>query len=84
MARNKTISLSEEVFERLKQEDNSSALIDSLLYKHFNSTKSVKELEADLKKVEIIEETNAKINALEEEKKKLEDVTKVMLSEVKI
>ena len=40
--RSKTISLSEEMFFKVSQEENASGLIDSLLYKHFKE----KEIEA--------------------------------------
>ena len=54
---NKTISLSEEIFQRLKFESNASGLIDSLLKQHYEVTtpKTLEEKRAYLESIEVID-----------------------------
>lgn len=56
---NKTISLPEELIQRLKQEDNASNLIAQLLLKHYEYTN-----------LETPEEINIKMQKIREEKRK--------------
>lgn len=59
--RNKTISITEEIYEQLKEEDNASNLIVSLLEKHYNNIKP-KEIEPEKDVFSQLEDNNVIIN----------------------
>jgi len=70
---NKTISLSQEIFDKLRGEDNASALIDTLLINHYNLVQSPKEKWEELKKeIELksqqAESLQNKVEAMEKKK----------------
>jgi len=57
--RNKTISISEELFELLKKEDNASELITRVMWDHYNSLKETK-IPENRPILDVLEESNSK------------------------
>ena len=72
----KLVSIDYELVQRLKQEDNASAIINSLLMAHYNSLKSEEEIIADVKaKInEKKEEINKEKRIIEGVKKRIKEV----------
>jgi hypothetical protein len=70
--KNKTISISEDMFARLKEVENASGLIDCLLRSHFDSLKPVAKETLEEERMRILDETNKKIELVEKEIQKIE------------
>lgn len=57
---NKTISLTEDMFNRLKDEENSSGLIEALLREHYNSIDLIADEDKLNKRIEELEQEESK------------------------
>lgn len=63
---NKVICLSEEVFFKLREVNNASALIDSLLFKHFKEQENPEEIKKKIAILEARMEANKKIGEIKQ------------------